>query len=216
VRLLLLAVLLFAPAGTLRWPEAWGVMGMWTVWAILITSWLARHDPALLEERLNPRPIQKGQKRWDKVFVLAAFPLGIALIVLPGLDAVRFHWTEVPPLAKGIGFAALIPAALLFFLVLRENTYLSRVVKIDRERGHKVITTGPYASVRHPMYVSAILFYFGWSLALGSLLTLLAGALLSALMVVRTYLEDRTLHEELPGYREYAQRTRYRLVPGVW
>jgi protein-S-isoprenylcysteine O-methyltransferase Ste14 len=99
---------------------------------------------------------------------------------------------------------------------MRENTYLSQVVKIDEERGHQVITTGPYALVRHPMYTVVIILLFAVPVALGSRSALLVSVFLTALLILRTYLEDRTLHIELDGYPEYAKQTRYRLVPGIW
>ncbi len=119
-------------------------------------------------------------------------------------------WVEICALALHV------PSFVFIGWVLRENTYLSRVVKIDDERGHQVITTGPYALVRHPMYTAVIVIMFALPVTLGSRFGLIPAALLVALLMLRTYLEDRTLQAELPGYPEYARETRYRLIPGIW
>jgi protein-S-isoprenylcysteine O-methyltransferase Ste14 len=216
LRVLALAAFLLVPAGTWRWPEGWIMVALFSVWAVFMGTYLIRHDPALLEERLALSLAQEGQKSWDKVFMIAALVVGLALLILPGLDAVRYRWTHIRWPFEALGFVGMIPCLALVFLVLRENTYLLRVVKIDRERGHHVITTGPYAYVRHPMYAAVIVMLVCMPVALGSLLSLIPAALLDILIVIRTHLEDRTLHDELPGYPEYAQITRYRLVPGLW
>ncbi len=109
-----------------------------------------------------------------------------------------------------------VPCFVLLGWIMRENTYLSQVVKIDKNRGHKVITTGPYALVRHPMYITAIILLFAVPIALGSRFALIISLFLMVLLIVRTYLEDRTLHVELVGYPEYAKQTIYRLIPGIW
>lgn len=115
-------------------------------------------------------------------------------------------------------FSATHTLALLLLLgwVMRENTFLSQVVKIDKDRGHKVVTTGPYAVVRHPMYIVVIILLFAVPVALGSRFALILAAFLTLLLIIRTNFEDRTLHEELKGYPEYAKQTRYRLIPGIW
>jgi len=122
----------------------------------------------------------------------------------------------VPLPVKAAGFAAIAASFILIFRVMRENRYLSRVVEIQKERGHQVISTGPYRHVRHPMYIGVIALFVAIPLALGSLWALIPAAALSALIVVRTCLEDKVLHAELEGYEAYAERVRYRLVPGIW
>jgi protein-S-isoprenylcysteine O-methyltransferase Ste14 len=114
------------------------------------------------------------------------------------------------------GFVGILVSFALIFWVMRENTYLSRVVEIQKDGGHKVIRTGPYRYIRHPMYVGVIVLLFCIPLALGSLWTLIPGTLLTALFVIRTHLEDKTLHTELEGYASYADTVRYRLFPGIW
>lgn len=209
---LLFAALLFIPAGTIYWPEAWLLLLIYLAWAMPVLAWLKKNNPALLEERTDV--FKRPQKSWDKLVVLSGTILFIAMFLTAGMDAVRYHWSSPHFFLKALGFAGLFPSLALMFWTMRENTYLSRIVEI--KKGHKVITTGPYRYVRHPMYVGALTFYICIPLALGSLYALIPAALLVLVMAARTYLEDKMLHEELPGYKEYAKKTRYKLVPGVW
>lgn len=204
----------FGAAGTWNYPQAWLYLATQFSFSITISIWLWRNNPQLLKERMTF--MKKNVRGWDKIFITATLPIGIALLVLPGLDAVRYRWTVVPPAVQAVAFCAVAASLLVIFLVMRENTWLSRIVEIQRERGHQVITTGPYRFVRHPMYTSAIVYSLSLPLALGSWWGVIVGALMTVLFVIRTCLEDRTLHEELDGYGEYAARTRYRLLPRVW
>ncbi|WP_455197037.1 methyltransferase family protein [Kaarinaea lacus] len=217
IRMTLFAIALLWPAGTIKWWEAWVIVGLWTVFGVVMTIYLSRYDPALLAERMRLLPIQKDQKAWDKLMMLLFTIAGIALYIVPGFDVIRYQWTEPLPMWLEI-IAMLIHLPCFWFLwwVMRENTYLSQVVKIDNERGHQVITSGPYAIVRHPMYSVVIVLLFAVPVALGSRYSLILALILTLLMVVRTYFEDQTLHEELQGYPEYAKKTTYRLMPGVW
>lgn len=216
-RMVFFAVALLWPAGTWYWWEAWVVIALWAVWGFIMTVYLLKNDPALLKERLKFVPIHQEQKSWDKIIMLIFFITGIGLYLVPGFDVVRFSWSEPLPLwLRIVAIVILIPCFVLLGWVMRENTYLSQVVKIDEARGHQVITTGPYALVRHPMYTVAIVLFFALPIALGSRYALLLAIILTVLLVIRTYLEDRTLHKELDGYVEYAQKTRYRLLPGIW
>lgn len=216
IRMVALGAFFFIPAGTLRWPEAWLLLAVYIMYAVLVSTWLRKHDPALLQERLKGSPIQEGQKGWDKILAIGFMVVGLPLLILPGLDAVRYQWSQMPTVLTALGLAAHVPGFLWIFSVMKENTYLSRVVKIDVERGQEVITTGPYRVVRHPMYAAVILLVLCMPLALGSWLSLIPASLMVVLLVIRTALEDKTLHGELEGYPEYAARTRYRIVPGVW
>jgi protein-S-isoprenylcysteine O-methyltransferase Ste14 len=173
---------------------------------------LWKNDPELLKERVA---LKKPEKSWDKVIVFLGSILFFALFLIIGFD-VRYQWSQTPFVLKLLGITFVIPSLILFFLVMRENTYLSRIVEIEKERGHKVITSGPYGFVRHPLYVGVIILVLAMPLALGSLYAVIPAVLLDVLIVVRTYLEDKMLHEELPGYKEYAKKTRYRLLPSVW
>ena len=137
--------------------------------------WLARHDPALLAERLKPM-IQRDQKPWDKLFMAILLVLWVGWIVLMGLDAGRFHWSRVPLIVQIVGVGLIGVGSYLVWLTFRENSYAAPVVKIQKERGHRVVTTGPYAYVRHPMYAGALGFLLGAPLLLGSWWGLAGGA----------------------------------------
>lgn len=217
VRMILFAIALLWPAGTVNWWEAWVVIGLWTVYGLVMTVYLSRYDPVLLAERLKLLPIQKDQKVWDKLMMSLFTVAGIALYIVPGFDVIRYEWSAPLPVWMVI-IAMVIHLPCFWFLwwVMRENTYLSQVVKIDDERGHKVITTGPYALVRHPMYIAVIVLLFATPVALGSRYSLIIVLFLTVLLIIRTYFEDRTLHTELAGYPEYAKQTRFRLIPGIW
>ena len=217
VRMALFATAILWPAGTWQWWEAWVMIVMWTVYGVVTTHYLLRHDPALLAERLNFLPLHKEQKDWDKVLMSLFFIAGIGLYLIPGFDVVRYEWSEsLPEWMKILAMLIHLPCFLLLGWVMRENTYLSQVVKIDKDRGHKVVTTGPYALVRHPMYTIVIVLLFALPVALGSRFALILAVFLTLLLIIRTYFEDRTLHAELKGYPEYAKHTRYRLIPGIW
>jgi protein-S-isoprenylcysteine O-methyltransferase Ste14 len=212
--LILLAVLLFGTAGTLRWPQAW----VYLVWAAVISFgggfWLARRDPALLNERLGSL-VQRDQKGWDKLFMVMMLALWFGWMAVMGLD-VRYRWSDVPLYAQIIGFGLLCLGCYLVMQTFKANSFAAPVVKIQKEREHRVITSGPYAYVRHPMYSGALLINVGAPLLLGSWWGLVAGALVTVLIGVRAVLEERTLKAELAGYTDYATKVRYRLVPLVW
>ncbi len=217
VRMSLFAVVLFWPAGTWQWWEAWVLVSLWTVFGIFMTRYLLRHDPALLSERMKLVPLQKKQKIWDKVLMLLFFIAGIGLYLIPGLDVVRYEWSEpLPVWMRVLAMLLHLPGFLFLGWVMRENTYLSQVVKIDEDRDHQVVTTGPYALMRHPMYTVTIVLLFAVPVALGSRYALILAAFLTLLLIIRTCFEDGTLHAELEGYPEYAKQTRYRLIPGIW
>ncbi len=215
IEVLVFAAILFGAAGTLAWPSGWVFLILTFGSGIWATADLVRRDPALVKERLKPL-LQKDQPGWDKIvlfILLTAFVLWLALM---GVDAVRFRWSVMPRWLQTGGAALLLLAIWVQYLVLRENSFAAPVVKIQSGRGHRVISTGPYAVVRHPMYSSAIAFLAGTSLLLGSWWGLLASLALDGLFVLRTALEDRELHARLEGYDRYAERVRYRLIPGIW
>jgi protein-S-isoprenylcysteine O-methyltransferase Ste14 len=213
VTILFILVLLFVPAGTLHWPEAWLLLLLYFAMASGVMIWMKSKAPSLLKERMSRN---KEIKSWDKILMTAYSFLLIILLAVAGLDAVRFGWSEVPLLAKALGFIGYFPALIIAFWAVRENAYASDVVRIQEDRGHTVCTTGPYRFVRHPMYVGVILFILCFPLSLGSLYSFIPASLIVVLFIIRTSLEDKTLQKELPGYKEYAQKVRYRLFPGVW
>ncbi|MGD2127479.1 MAG: isoprenylcysteine carboxylmethyltransferase family protein [Desulfobacteraceae bacterium] len=204
----------FGSAGTLDWPEAWLYMIFQFSFSAAMAAWLKKNNPDLLKERMIF--LKSSARVWDKAVFWSMTVVFIPYLFLPGLDAIRYRWSSVPLFFSILGFMGILASLLMISWVMRENTYLYRVVEIQRERGHKVITTGPYQYVRHPMYVAVIAQLICIPLALGSLLTLIPASLLTALLVIRTHFEDKTLHSELEGYKAYSEKVKYRLVPCVW
>jgi protein-S-isoprenylcysteine O-methyltransferase Ste14 len=213
VGLALILAILFIPAGSLCWPQAWVFLALYLSAVGGFYIYTRKKDPGLLKERMSP---QKNVKAWDRRIVRIYSILLAAMTVLAGLDAVRFRWSRLSLGWNILGFGGLALAMVLAFRATRENTFASQVVRIQVDRGHRVCSTGPYAHVRHPMYAGVILSIVSFPLALGSLFGLIPAGLIVGLFVLRTSLEDRTLQEELPGYKEYAQKVRFRLIPGIW
>lgn len=210
-----LALILFVSAGTLAWPAAWIYLALSAIVSIGGGLWLGRHDPALLAERLKP-VIQRDQKGWDKLFMLIMMMLWVGWLVLMGLDAGRYHWSHVPLLIQIASVGLIGLGCYLVGLTFKANSYAAPVVRIQKERGHRVVTDGPYAYVRHPMYAGALLFVVGAPLLLGSWWGLAGAAALVLAIAIRAVLEERALQAELEGYADYAKRVRYRLVPYLW
>lgn len=208
-----LAGLLFLPAGRLDWVQGWVFVLAYTAFGIFYGAWTLQRDPSQLDERMQ---LGANTKAWDKVILASYTLLLIGMLVLCGLDGGRFHWAPIPLGLQALGWLLGILAGALIWWTSSVNTFMSRTVRIQEERGQQVITGGPYSQVRHPMYLGLIAFMIGIPLILGSGWGLVLAALIGVLIIVRTALEDRTLQQELPGYSEYAQRVRYRLFPWVW
>jgi protein-S-isoprenylcysteine O-methyltransferase Ste14 len=205
---------LFLAAGTIAWLAGWIFLVLFFSFVLAITLWLFRHNPDLLKERMTiTRP---DQKTWDKVGFALTYVVFLAWLVLMPLDAVRFHWSQMPVWLQGAGAIILVCSFYLFFVTFRENSYLSAMVRIQKDRGQTVVSTGPYHYVRHPMYAAALLFMFGTALLLGSWYGLLLALLLVGMIAVRAVLEERTLQQELQGYDTYIAQVKYRLIPHVW
>jgi len=204
---------LFISAGRLDWPRAWIYFGSCILAVTANAVGLIWKNPGLLSERWKKRA---NTKTFDKVFMALYTPTVFTLPVVAGLDAGRFGWSSMPPATLYLGVALLLLAIIPIAGAMATNPHLETTVRIQEDRGHKVITSGPYRVVRHPMYAGAILQFAGAPLALGSLWAYVPTGLVTLLFIVRTALEDRTLRNELPGYEAYAQRTRYRLLPGIW
>ena len=211
--IVLFVLVLLVPAGTWRWPAAWAFMALYLAFALPVGIWLYRTNPGLLAERVDWT--KRAPRAWDRALLAGLMPFFVATYVLAGLDF-RLGWSSVPPAARAAAFVVVGAFYVLMFLVLRENAFLKRTVEVSPEAGHRVVTTGPYAFVRHPMYAGYVWWVLAVPLALGSLPALVPALLIAAGVVVRTVLEDRTLHAELPGYAEYAARVRWRLLPGVF
>jgi protein-S-isoprenylcysteine O-methyltransferase Ste14 len=212
--LLLTSLTLFLPAGTISWIAGWIFLVAFLGFFLAVELWLFKHNPGLMQERMRfTAPNQKG---WDKIVFPILGLLPFAQFIFISLDANRFHWLPMPIGVQVVGFALLLFSFYLFFLTFRENAYLSTVVRIQEERGHAVVATGPYRYVRHPMYVGIIIFTVGTPLLLGSYYGVLFGLLLILLLMRRTILEERTLQTELHGYADYMAEVEYRLLPYIW
>jgi len=210
--IVVMGLLLFVPAGTIRYWQAWLYLSNFTGASVLTTVYLMRNDPALLERRLRGGPT--AEKRTAQRLIMLCTSIGfIALLVVPALDQ-RFGWSNVPLGGISAGDILVALGFYLISLVYRENTFTSATIEIAENQ--KVISTGPYAIVRHPMYASALLYLFGTPLALGSYWGLLPFFFVIPFLVWRLFDEERMLTRELEGYSEYQQRVRYRLVPGLW
>ena len=213
VVILVMALLLFVPAGRLDWPAAWILSLLYGVFLLAYAVWGTLKAPDLLKERSQ---VAENVKSWDKVIMAVYTVLLLATLVLAGLDVGRAERSQMPVAWQVLGLVGMVLAGGLIFWTILTNAYLGRRVRIQEDRGHQVVTGGPYRYVRHPMYLGIILLFPGMALFLGSWWALVPAILIAVLMVVRTALEDRALRAELAGYAEYARQTRYRLLPGVW
>ena len=211
----LIALVLFLAAGTVLWLPGWTFLVLFFGFTLALSRWLLRHNPGLLTERMTGIG-KPGQKIWDKVFYVGANLIFLAWLVLMPLDAVRFHWSQMPLFLQVVGALLLLCSFYLFFLTFRENAYLSPAVRIQTEREHTVVSTGPYRYVRHPMYATALLFLVSTTLVLGSWYGFILGLLLFVGVALRAVQEERTLRAELPGYEEYMAQVKYRFIPYVW
>jgi protein-S-isoprenylcysteine O-methyltransferase Ste14 len=205
----LIALVVILPAG--KWDYWQGWMWMATILApmFFIVPYFMVKDPALLQRRMRMREKESAQK---KIMALSYLYFLVAFI-LPGLD-VRFGWSRVPPLVSIFADVFVLAGYLTFVWVLTVNSYLSRTVEVDA--GQKVVSTGPYGLVRHPMYSGVIVMYMASPLALGSYWAILPAALIIPLLVARIRNEEEVLLRDLPGYAEYRQKVKYRLLPGIW
>ena len=207
-----MGALIFGLAGTLRYSQAWVYLVLFFGLSGLLTAELLRRDPALLERRMKGGP-QAERRPAQRIIMVGASLAFLSLLAVPALDY-RFHWSSVPVAGIVLGNVLFAIGFLFVGRVYRENTYTSATIEIHE--GQRVIDTGPYAIVRHPMYSGALLYMLGTPLALGSYWGLLGFVLMLLVIVWRLQDEERMLARELPGYAEYRQRVRWRLLPGVW
>ncbi len=206
---IVMGLLFFVSAGTLRFWQAWVFMAILFIPMFFVLVYLWRNDRALLERRMRARekePSQKLSLKISIIFYALAF-------LMPGLDF-RFGWSPVPFAFVLIADAIVFVGYMLFFLVLRENSYASRVVEVEKEQ--KVISTGPYAIVRHPMYVAVLLMFLSSPIALGSFWAFVPMIPVALFIIRRIMDEERLLSKELAGYEEYMEKVKYRLIPKVW
>jgi protein-S-isoprenylcysteine O-methyltransferase Ste14 len=207
---------LWVPASDLRWWQAWTFSSVFLAAGLGGRLWAERRHSGLLAERQSLETLQDA-KPWDRVLApLTAVSVSLPLFIVAGLDH-RHRWSPVFPTWLNIlGLILVTIGYALAVWALVENRYFSSVVRIQRDRGHVVCDTGPYRIMRHPGYAGSLLALPGIALALGSLWTLIPAVVALIIVAIRTALEDQTLQDELPGYLEYVQRVRFRLVPGIY
>jgi protein-S-isoprenylcysteine O-methyltransferase Ste14 len=211
----LLGLILFLPAGMLAWPQGWIFMGLFMGCSAAIGIWLRRADPDLLAERMKS-PMSADQKLSDRIVMGAIMIVFLGWLVLAALDAKRFGWSHVPLWLEVMGALLILIAFYGWVTVLRANSFAAVNIRLQAERKQTVISSGPYAVVRHPMYSYALLMMIGSALLLGSLWSLACVVLLTLLMAARALGEEKMLLDGLEGYRDYAAKVRFRLVPGIW
>ncbi len=213
--MVLVAAQLFLPAGTLAWPEGWAFLILFLGCSVATGFWLQATDPDLLAARMKS-PFSADQRPRDRIIIAILMLVFWGWLVFMPLDAKRFGWSHMPFWAELLGAALILVAFYGWFLVLGANSFAAVTVRVQAERGQTVISNGPYAVVRHPMYGFALLFMIGTPLLLGSFWGLALLPLLVPLLALRTLGEEAVLRDGLAGYRDYAERVRFRLVPGVW
>jgi protein-S-isoprenylcysteine O-methyltransferase Ste14 len=206
---LVFGLVLGLPAGSFGFWEAWVYMGLLLIPVLLVVLYFMKKDPALLERRMRMKEKERDQSlivSISSLFILAGF-------ILPGFDF-RFGWSEIPVYLVLLADAFVLLGYLLFFVVMKENSFLSRTVEVVE--GQKVINTGPYSIVRHPMYTGVLLMYTSTPIALGSWWAMIPFITLPVFLVLRILNEEKVLVRDLPGYEEYRRTVRYRLIPHIW
>lgn len=204
----------FVSAGRLDWNRGWICMIAWVATTVAAGLIVRRANPSLMEARANWR--RKDTKPFDKVFLSVYLPLTFVQPALAGLDVVRFHWSSMPLATLYVGLVLFVIAMTMVTWAMMVNPFAESTVRIQADRNHQVVSSGPYRVVRHPMYIGAILLYPASALIFGSMWALALSVLMAVMFVCRTALEDWTLRRELPGYEKFAAVTRYRLIPGLW
>jgi len=209
----LLTAMIFVLAGRVTYWQGWVLSGL-CVLLVFILIVLFADKTELLRERRKPGP---GTKLWDKVLLAFYAPAFYAILIIGVLDAGRFGWTNrLPVFVYTIGYVIFIFSNFCYLWAMWTNRWFSSTVRIQKERDQKVVQDGPYKIIRHPGYIGGILMSVSLSLILGSLRALIPAGIVIILLVLRTYLEDITLQKELPGYADYTQKVKYRLLPGIW
>ena len=206
-------VFLFLPAGTLAWWKGWLFITIFLIAETIIIVYLWRTNPELLIARSH---FHKGTKRWDAVLLIVMTPMLLSIFPLAALDDSRFHWSAVPWWLSACGYLLMLSGFWFATWAGRVNKFAEPTVRIQHDRGHTVIDTGPYARVRHPMYTACIAMFPGMALALGSYWALIPAGVVCGILVFRTHWEDHTLRAELDGYRDYTIRVPDKLIPYVW
>jgi protein-S-isoprenylcysteine O-methyltransferase Ste14 len=211
--LTLVASLLFGVAGRADWTAAWILIALFAAFFAFAAARLPQRDPDLLRERLKSggRPA-----RGDNAIMAVYRLLLLALFVTAAVDAGRYRWSRMSPLVQLAGAGGILAGFVMVWWCMSANRFLSSVVRVQTDRGHRVVQNGPYRYVRHPMYAGLIALIAGMALLLGSWLALIPAALAGGMLIVRIALEERVLLDGLDGYRDYTSRVRARLLPGIW
>lgn len=204
-----IGVLLFVPAGTMKYLNGWLFIAGLTVQMTFTLIFLYKRDPELLEKRMNTKEKEDAQKKYIKFSIL----LYIVAYIIPGLDY-RFHWSDVPMWLVVVALVIMICGYIMFIVVMMQNRFASRVIEIQHEQ--KLIDTGLYSVVRHPMYLAATILYLASALVLGSYYALIPMLLLPFLLAFRIINEEKVLLQGLPGYEAYMKKVKYRMVPLIW
>jgi protein-S-isoprenylcysteine O-methyltransferase Ste14 len=204
---------MFMPAGTWVWTKGWLFILVFLVIFSIGASYLWRVNPEVMIARSR---IHEGMKRWDIILLCFFFPAMLGIIPVAALDDGQFHWFPLAWWVSGIGYVLFLAGMGIILWAEAVNKFCEQTVRIQTERGHKVIDTGLYAIVRHPGYVGGLLLAMGMPLSLGSLWAMIPASLAFVLLILRTLLEDQTLQAELTGYKDYTKRVHYRLIPWVW
>ena len=204
-----IGLMLFLPAGSLNYWQAWLFMATLFIPAIFVASYFLKHDPELLQRRMKFKEKEARQKTIIKIANLLFF-IGI---LIPGFDY-RYGWSDIPAFIVILSDIIVFLGYMLVFRTFKENSYASRVVEV--EKNQKVITTGPYSIIRHPMYAGIIPMYIFMPIALGSYWALIFFIPVIVLIILRTLDEEKVLLRDLKGYEEYTKKVRYRLIPGIW
>jgi len=209
---LVMGALIFAAAGDLRFWQGWAFLAVFFAASALITQYLIANDPALLQRRVKGGPTAETEPAQRLIMVCMSLGF-VALIVVPGLDH-RFGWSQAPAIVALTGDALIAVGFFIVFLVFKANSFASSTVGVAE--GQSLVSTGPYAVVRHPMYAGALIYLLGTPLALGSYWGLAVLAVMTPILIWRLVDEERVLDERLPGYSDYKRKVHYRLLPGVY
>jgi len=204
-----IAAFVFVPAGSLRFWQGWVYFALWVIPTRIAFAYFYKHDPELVERRLQ----RKEKVREQRIIMKFFRPVGAAIFILPGLDH-RFGWSHSPVWLSILGQAGFLAGYLMTLWVVKVNRFAAATIQV--EAGQPVISSGPYSVVRHPMYLGATLLFLFTPLALGSYWTLPAFVLVVPLIAFRLLNEEKVLRQELPGYSEYCLRRRFRLIPFLW
>ncbi|MGA7609933.1 MAG: isoprenylcysteine carboxylmethyltransferase family protein [Xanthobacteraceae bacterium] len=212
VLLVVMGAVLFVSAWTFNYWQAWVFLSVFGLSSLAVTVYLMKNDPKLLERRMHGGPT--AEKELSQKIIMSAASIGFAaILIVPALDH-RWHWSAVPPYAVIAGNILIVLGWTIILFVFRENTFTSATIEVVADQ--RVVSTGPYAVVRHPMYSGSLLYFLGIPIALGSWWGLFVGILMMPVFVLRLFDEEKLLARNLPGYSEYMDRVKYRLVPFVW